>query len=185
MFRIEVHNSAPERIKKLDFWCNFLVGTHWRKPSDHAEIVIERVDKVGLYPMRLECVCKAFNAKYNVWGTQIRDFPVGHSFLGDRVDIEDLAKYGFVLVPDTILSRDSWYGRDDKYVSGLNVCDRSDPSLRRVDTAYELNGISGSGRPDEPAVLFSHGIPQGRVVKVKGILIGNGTTHGWEYHDIM
>ena len=185
MFRIQVHNDAPERIKKIDFWCDFLVGTHWRKPSDHAEIVIERVDTIGLYPTRLECVCKAFNDKYNVWGTQIRDFPVGYSFLGDRVDIETLAKYGFLLVPNTVQSEDSWCGRNDKYVYKLNNCDRSDSSLRRVDTAYELKGISGYGRPDVPAALFSHGIPSGRVVSIKGILIGNGTAHGWEYHDIM
>ena len=104
MFRIKVHNLAPDKYHHMEFWCNYLEGTHWRKFGDYAEIVIESVDN-RLYPPRLECICKPFNNKYNLWGTKVRDFPVGDdAFWGNQVDVEDIAKHGFHFVHGAIQS---------------------------------------------------------------------------------
>lgn len=182
MFKIKVHSSAPEQLQHMEFWCKFLERTHWRKFDDYAEIVIESVNKF-YYPSKLECVCKPFNDKYNIWGTKIRDFPVGgDGFWGDRVDVETIAKHGFLLVPDSIQSNSSWGGRDDMYVSGMNNHGSLDFSLRRVDTDYVLKGMS-NGRRGEPVALFSHGIPVGRVVSIKGLIIGNEIGSTYSYYD--
>lgn len=179
MFRIKVHCSAPDHMHHMDFWCKFFEGTHWRKFNDNAEIVIEKVDKIDL---RFECVCKAFNDKYNVWGTQVRDFPFGYSFLGDRVDIESICKHGFHLIPDKI-QRNSFYLSDDSYSRKMNNLGYGDSSLKRVDTDYNLKGMN-SGRPDEPVALFNLGIPAGRVVSIKGLLIGNESGATYSYYDV-
>lgn len=172
MFRIKVYNMAPERLKHIEFWCNFLVGTHWRKFNDNAELVIERVEnRCG----ELECLCKSFNGAFDGYGNKVRNFPIGGDpFCGNWVDIETMVRYGFFLVPNSILSNGSKYGREDSYVRKMNNLGWSNPDLRDVDvtTAYHTQAL-GNGRRGEPVALFSHGIPIGRVVVIKGLLIGN------------
>ena len=65
----------------------------------------------------------------------------------------------------------------------MNNLGWSNPDLRRVGvtTAYHTQAL-GNGRRGEPVATFSHGIPAGRVVEIKGLLIGReGTEFGCYY----
>ena len=180
MFRIKVDFNAPERMQHIEFWCNFLVGTHWRKFNDYAELVIERVEHKGYG--ELECLCKPFNGPFDGYGNKVRDFPIGgNSFFGSWVNIETIEKHGFFLVPKAILSDGDSYTHEDTYVKKMNNLGWSNSDLRRVDitTAYHTRAL-GNGRRGEPVATFSHGIPAGRVVEIKGLLIGKeGTEFGF------
>lgn len=175
MFRIKVYNMAPDRLKHIEFWCNFIVGTHWRKFNDNAELVIEQVEHKGYG--ELECLCKPFNGAFDGYGNKIRNFPIGGDrIFGSWVDIEIMVRHGFFLVPNSILSDGSNYVHEDSYIRKMNNLGWSNPDLRSVDvtTAYHTKAL-GNGRRGEPVALFSHGIPAGRVIVVKGLLIGSDT----------
>lgn len=180
MFEIKVHYSAPDFMKTTSFWCQFLVGTHWRKPSDNAEIVLERVTNNGWG--KINCLCKAVNNKYSIMGNIVRDFPIGYSSMGDWTDIETITKHGFLLVPDSIKTNRGYYDHDDSYFEKMNNLGW-DYSLRRPSPAYDVEGLSAVGpRNDDPIALFSLGVPVGRIVSVKGLVIGNekGPSHGYD-----
>ncbi len=182
MFRIKVDNMAPDYLKHIEFWCNFLVGTHWGKFNDYAELVIERVEHKGCG--ELECLCKPFNGAFDGYGNKVRHFPIGgDSFFGSWADIATIEKHGFFLVPNSILNEGASYGREDSYVEKMNNLGRSNPDLRSVGvtTAYHTHAL-GNGSRGEPVATFSHGIPTGRVVEIKSLLIGKeGTGFGCYY----
>lgn len=182
MFRIKVYDMAPDHMKHIEFWCNFLVGTHWRKFNDYAELFIERVEHKGYG--ELECLCKPFNGAFDGYGNKVRHYPVGgDSWFGERVDIATLEKHGFFLVPNSILNDGRSYSYEDSYIKKMNNLGWSNPDLRRVGvtTAYHTQAL-GNGRRGEPVATFSHGIPAGRVVEIKGLLIGReGTEFGCYY----
>lgn len=180
MFQIRVHNSAPEQMKNVDYWCRFLIGTHWRKFNDNAELVI--TDARGYSYGEIKCNCKAFNNTYSIGGSKVRDFPIGDSYLGNWVDIEEMAKHGFNLVPDTIMYKR--YDRlNDPYIKKMNNLGWGDYESRRAGSDYSLKGMT-NGRNDEPIALFSHGIPVGRVVSLKGLVIGNESGIDYSYSPI-
>ncbi|MBR4837228.1 MAG: hypothetical protein IK004_02165 [Bacteroidales bacterium] len=179
MFEIKVHYSAPDNFKTTSFWCHFLVGTHWRKFGDNAEIVLERVTHNGWG--KIECLCKAVNNKYSISGNVVRDFPIGYSSMGDWTNIETITKYGFFLVPDTILSKKWEY--NDSYYNNMNNLGPGDYMSRRADWAYTLKGLSAGGLNNEnPIALFNLGVPTGRVITIKGLVIGNecGPSHCYD-----
>lgn len=170
MFEIKVYNLAPDRMKTMGFWCRFFVGTHWRKLVDNAEIKIDTVDLRGSGEM--ECTCKQVNSKYSLGGfglTKVRDFPMDCSMIPEHITLEAVARHKFLLVPDTILV--SGYGEDNQYRNNMRSTGW-DPSLRAPDFACELKGET-NGRRNEPIALFSHGIPVGQIITVKGLVIGN------------
>ncbi len=180
MFRIKVSHSAPDRMKRIDFWCNFLIGTHWRKYPDNAEIVIERATHEGYG--QIECIVKPFNSSFDGYGNKVRNFPIGEdSWFGDRTNIENIVKHGFLLVPETI-GVGKYYLQDDPYHKRMNSLGY-DYSLQRVGFAHELQGIT-NGRRGEPVAIFSHGIPAGRVVSIKGVIVGNESEPNYFYEDI-
>lgn len=185
MFEIKVCNWAPERLQKIDFWCHFLTGTHWRKFGDNAELVLLSVDHCGYG--ELSCVCKAFNDKYSMGGygtNQIRDFPIGYSTMGDRTDIDTIVKYGFNLVPDSIQADRYSVSQRDAYRRNMNNLDWGDYNLKRPDTDCDLKGLTPRRVSNEPIAFFNMGIPVGRVVSLKGLVIGNEPNPGVEYEKV-
>lgn len=185
MFEIKVYKWSSEQLHRVEYWCHFLTGTHWRKFRDNAEIVILRVDHLDYG--RLRCECKSFNNKYSMGGlgtNVVRDFPIGYSTDGEWTDFDSIAKHGFNLVPDSIQTERGYIGRDDEYCNNMNKLDWGDYDLKRPDTDYELKGLTPRGVRNEPIALFNLGIPIGRVVLIKGLVIGNESRPDCSYEKV-
>lgn len=168
-------------MKKTDYWCKFLTGTHWRKFRDNAEIIIERAEHMGYG--KIECLCKQFNSSFDDYGHKVRNFTIASdSWFGESTDVETIVKRGFLLVPDAIgIGRD--YLREDLYYKNMNNLGCGE-SLRHVDIMHELKGMT-NGRRGEPVALFSHGIPVGRLISIKGLIIGCENGPDYMYENVM
>lgn len=182
MFKIYVHTSAPDRMKRMDFWCNFLRGTHWRKRADNAEVLIEQARYAGWG--RIECLVKRFNNKYGTLGEKVRNFPITNDDIGDYLDIEELTGHGFMLVPDAILN--DYYSPRDSYYRGMTNIGWGDYGLKQPDDASLLTGLTASGRDNEPIAYFSHGIPHERAVSLRGLVLAGVSRDGADYcYDVV
>lgn len=170
--KVYVSDKAPEYMKHGKFWADFLVGTHWRNPKDNAEVVIKDVQAYG-YREIDECDCDAFNNQYSIMGNRVRAFPfrlgVAHNY---HTSFSELVRNGFMLVPHSVLTTNSSVSpRSDKYLNELRNVHWGDENLHTPKEKYELSGMKGLAYND-PVAIFSIGIPPGRLVSVKGLVLG-------------
>lgn len=164
---ILVHSSAPDEMKTERFWLHFLRGTHWRNVKDNAEIVITEARTDGWGNIN-SCRWERFNNKYSIMGNQVRDFP-----MREWTSFNELAQHGFIIVPNEIQGDPFFSSRNDKYFSGLNNLGWGDNSLHRPNKVHSFPGLTNKMAPNTPIAMFSIGIPPGRIISLKGLVIGN------------
>ncbi len=178
--RIFLSDNAPEYMEYNKYWANFFIGTHWRNPKDNAEVVVKHVWYPG-YGEINECDCDAFNNQYSIMGNQVRSFPfrlgIGHHY---STSFSELVRNGFILVPDAIQTTNTSVSpNSDRYLNKLRDIHWGDNDLHTPREEYELSGRKG-GLYNSPIAFLSIGIPVGRLVSIKGLVLG-GKGYGPDY----
>lgn len=183
--KIFLSGDAPEYMEHLKFWADFFVGTHWRNPKDNAEVVVKYVRYCG-YGEIDECDCDACNNQYSIMGNKVRSFPfrlgIGHNY---STSFSELVRNGFILVPYAIqTTKTSLAPNADRYLNELRNMQWGDYGLRAPKEEYELSGRNGRYY-NAPIAFLSIGIPPGRLVSVKGLVLGGkGSEPDYCYNEV-
>lgn len=177
--KIFLNDNAPEYMEHKKFWADFFVGTHWRNPKDNAEIVVKDVRYCG-YGEINECDCDAYNNQYSIMGNKVRNFPfrfgIGHDY---STSFSELVCNGFILVPDAIQTTNTpLSSNSDRLLNKLRDTQWRDYNLHIPKEEYELSGREAGY--NAPIAFLSVGIPPGRLVSVKGLVLG-GKGFGPDY----
>ena len=183
--KILLSDKAPEFMDRKEFWAKFFIGTHWRNPKDNAEVVVEDV-RYHSFSEIDECCCKAYNNQYSIMGSKVRNFPFRLGIMGDySTSFSELVRNGFMLIPDAIQTTNTTLSVNrDAYLNQLRNLNWGDEGLRRPDEEYELSGMKGN-LYNEPVAFLNIGIPPGRLISIKGLVLGGKTLEPhYTYHEV-
>ena len=172
-------------MDRKEFWAKFFIGTHWRNPKDNAEVVIKEVRYHGFGEID-ECCCVAYNNQYSAMGRTIRNFPFRTGLMNDYLtSFSELVRKGFMLVPNAIQTTNTSLSVNrDGYLNQLRNLNWGDEDLHRPDEKYELSGMKGN-LYNEPVAFLNIGIPSGRLVSIKGLVLGGKTNEPhYTYHEV-
>ena len=150
--KIFISDNAPEHMKRVKFWADFFVGTHWRNPKDNAEVVIKDVRYCGFGGIDA-CDCDAYNNQYSIMGNKVRSFPfkfgIGHNY---STSFSELVRNGFILVPQAIQTTNSSVSPNaDRYLNELR--NTGWDNLHAPKEEYELSGRKGLAYNDPIAYI--------------------------------
>ena len=97
----------------------------------------------------------------------------------------ELVRNGFMLVPDAIQTTNTTLSVNrDAYLNQLRNLNWGDEGLRRPEEKYELSGMKGN-LYNEPDAFLNIGIPPGRLISIKGLVLGGKTLEPhYAYHEV-
>lgn len=175
--KIYLSDKAPKYMKYNAFGAKFFIGTHWHNPKDNADVVVKDVRYCG-YGQIDEYDCDAYNNQYFI--NEVRSFPfkfgIGHNY---STSFSELVRNGFIFVPDAIQTTNTSISpNSDRYLNKLGDTQLGNYNLHTPKEEYELSGRKGGH--NAPIAFLSIGIPPGRLVPVKGLVL-DGKDSGPNY----